>query len=292
MYVELILATGSRAGITAPIMNGYYMIGRHAECQIRPKTRSVSRRHCVVWRDNDTFKVLDLESTSGTKINQQRIEPRVWCDLKDGDECELRKNSFSSVDEGERNSTPPKPIENAPAAAALIDSPAHETDPQGDGGTTLANIESEPETVTAGTEMVAGEAWQTFNVADFLASQDEADREQRYDSIRQSHASAVMENPGYDSDDFDSNPFDSGDIDEATPLETDEMTATKQSGSPQPVRSVASPTKGTATTAKTKRGSDRSQSHWQRHGNNAKKVLAGRRLSSHDGLAKQVGFLV
>tara|TARA_R110002049_G_scaffold2750_8_gene22317 strand:+ start:278367 stop:279311 length:945 start_codon:yes stop_codon:yes gene_type:complete len=208
--VELILATGSRAGLAASIMDGYYMIGRHADCQIRPKTRSVSRRHCVVFRENATFRVLDLESTSGTKINHERIEPKKWCDLKDGDVLSCGKICFQ-VSIRSRVHLPTLSQESAPT--------------QVNGRTSPAEPAADPH--TAG-EMVTGEAWQAFDIADFLESQDDADREQRYDKIRQSQAAREAREAAEEFDEFDTEMLDSSDLSvyEDTPIETDENTST------------------------------------------------------------------
>ena len=57
MAAQLVLASGSRSGLAAPLFEGYYLIGRHEECQIRPKSRSVSRRHCLLHNHNGLLRV-------------------------------------------------------------------------------------------------------------------------------------------------------------------------------------------------------------------------------------------
>lgn len=206
MCVELILATGSRAGISAPLQNGYYMVGRAKECQIRPKTRSVSRRHCVVFRENDAVKVLDLQSTSGTKINHQRIEPKQWCELKDGDELSCGKIMFR-VSVKQENMSPASAKNDEGSKAVPVGSALSASERQSYNG-------SVSEQVTTNGEMVSGEAWQTFDVAEFLGTQDQADQEARYEKIRQSHASAVMDGTEFDTYEFDSDQSDESDLDE------------------------------------------------------------------------------
>jgi hypothetical protein len=95
MSVELIIAQGSHAGTVAPIHPGYYLVGRHSECQIRPKSRSVSRRHCLLLRNEDGFGALDLRSTCGTFINGDKIRPHQWNVLHDGDEIRFGKVAFT-----------------------------------------------------------------------------------------------------------------------------------------------------------------------------------------------------
>lgn len=94
MSVELIMSQGSSAGTAAPIHQGYYLVGRHKECQIRPKSRSVSRRHCLLLHNDDGFGALDLKSTGGTYVNGKRIEPHQWFVLHDGDEIRFGKVAF------------------------------------------------------------------------------------------------------------------------------------------------------------------------------------------------------
>ncbi len=91
---RLVLAVGSRAGREAPLQYGYYMIGRHSECQIRPKSRSVSRRHCLLFQDDTGLQVLDLNSTAGTRVNDLRIRPKTWIALRNGDMLRCGKVVF------------------------------------------------------------------------------------------------------------------------------------------------------------------------------------------------------
>jgi pSer/pThr/pTyr-binding forkhead associated (FHA) protein len=94
MSVELIMTQGSSAGTAAPIHPGYYLVGRHKECQIRPKSRSVSRRHCLLLHNEDGFGALDLKSTGGTFVNGKRLEPHRWQVLHDGDQIRFGKVVF------------------------------------------------------------------------------------------------------------------------------------------------------------------------------------------------------
>lgn len=58
-------------------------IGRHPDCVIQTTNGSVSRRHCVIRQAGDGFEIIDQKSSSGTYINNQRINQQL---LKDGDE--------------------------------------------------------------------------------------------------------------------------------------------------------------------------------------------------------------
>jgi predicted component of type VI protein secretion system len=152
---QLILATGSRSGLSAPMMDGYYMIGRHDECQIRPKSRSVSRRHCLIYNFAGTMKILDLESASGTHVSGHRIPPKVWKTLKQGDQIRCGKICFNVV------------LSSGADLACGADLAS--------GG--------------ASTSIISGDAFGADDIADFLSSADHEDRQKRYQDIRSNHAS-------------------------------------------------------------------------------------------------------
>ncbi|MGI9474454.1 MAG: FHA domain-containing protein [Rubripirellula sp.] len=157
MSARLILAVGSRAGLEAPLRAGYYMIGRHNECQIRPKSRSVSRRHCLLHHDEDGLRVMDLDSSAGAYVNSSRLQPRKWYDLSNGSELRCGKVLFQiGLEDGSES---PAPMSEASAVS------------------------------TGGPSMLRGEPWHDVDVAGFLETEDTADRERRYDDIRATHDS-------------------------------------------------------------------------------------------------------
>jgi pSer/pThr/pTyr-binding forkhead associated (FHA) protein len=251
MIVQLVLATGSNAGIAAPIHRGYYMVGRHPACQIRPKTRSVSRRHLLIHYDQAVLAVIDLGSASGTRINDEKIEPKRWYPISDGDVLRLGKTVFNVsiqtaiapprpaiLEEGAQKSTlvkqsqaveatsgrmdaqptPPSAqtqrsrIANKSNTAAAPAAPLHSVAAAADS----AINQSTRAPAKAPASFIRGEAWEEFDVASFLHSADEVDRENRYESIRQSDAMRRAE----EAEEDDAGLF------EDTPIESDEGTLT------------------------------------------------------------------
>ncbi|WDQ15587.1 FHA domain-containing protein [Rhodopirellula sp. P2] len=163
----LILASGSRAGLVAAIRTGYYVIGRDRGCQIRPKSRSVSRKHCLLhWEtplnSEPRFRIFDLNSTSGTRVNGTRIPPRTWVELIDGAELRCGKIAFAlAIDAGE----------NADSRCSLdeLAKPTGET------------ADAAP---AANVSMLEGDAWQEIDIASFLQVSTPITREAGHDDIR------------------------------------------------------------------------------------------------------------
>ncbi|WP_404310294.1 FHA domain-containing protein [Neorhodopirellula lusitana] len=221
---QLVLSTGSRAGLVASIQLGYYVVGRDRDCQIRPKTRSVSRTHCLLCYGNpppqlkaaskraasdsgevetqaNRFYVLDLNSTSGTKIDGKRLEPRQWVEVKSGAELRCGKIAWSVVVPDSAVSPNGYAGSNEDFSASRIELPEKEsresmatswpeTDmPTGDSSVD-ESVDSSGE-IDAGdvsdtqAEMLQGAAWDESDVAAFLAAHDDSDRQVRYESIRE-----------------------------------------------------------------------------------------------------------
>lgn len=157
MRVKLILATGHHAGIQAPLQCGFYMVGRHVECQVRPKSHSVSRRHCLIHNAPDHVSVFDLGSTNGTVVNNRRLEPSEWRLLANGDRLHCGKVAFD--------------------VSVSLSSSEH-----------LHRASS----TDVGTEPILhGQAWEKFDIVAFLEQEDAAEQNLRYQSIRERHESVT-----------------------------------------------------------------------------------------------------
>lgn len=83
MVTKLVVASGKNAGRTIAIKRNRLLIGRAEECDVRPLSEDVSRRHCeVVVGPTDAF-IQDLGSRNGTFVNGVKIAERTK--LADGD---------------------------------------------------------------------------------------------------------------------------------------------------------------------------------------------------------------
>jgi predicted nucleic acid-binding Zn-ribbon protein len=69
-----------------PLQEGWTRIGRSLSAHIRFDDPTVSRRHALVYRDEDGARILDDRSLNGVFRNGQRVE---LAELQDGDEIDV-----------------------------------------------------------------------------------------------------------------------------------------------------------------------------------------------------------
>ena len=77
MITKLIVATGKSAGRSISIKRNKLLIGRAEECDVRPLSEDVSRRHCAVHVGPADVWVEDLGSRNGTCVNGVRIAAKT-----------------------------------------------------------------------------------------------------------------------------------------------------------------------------------------------------------------------
>jgi anti-anti-sigma factor len=65
----LVAQVGTRKGRPIPLPGPSFAIGRSADCQLRPRSLAVSRRHAVIEMRQGAIHLRDLESTNGTLLN-------------------------------------------------------------------------------------------------------------------------------------------------------------------------------------------------------------------------------
>jgi len=97
MQVFLKVVVGGHAGKEIAIGTDKFFIGRSDECQLRPKSESVSRVHCVIAIKDGRVLVQDLKSRNGTYVNDKRLDPEKAKVLKAGDALRVGKLSFEVV---------------------------------------------------------------------------------------------------------------------------------------------------------------------------------------------------
>lgn len=93
----LVVIRGERLGARLDVSAGPLLIGRSSDCDFRIAARSVSRSHCRIWQQGQTFWVEDLGSTNRTFVNDEAIDRRRLCD---GDQLRVGKTVLKFLGAG------------------------------------------------------------------------------------------------------------------------------------------------------------------------------------------------
>jgi Nif-specific regulatory protein len=105
MNPRLAVIEGTLKGKSFPLVEAETSIGRESANRICLSDPSVSRRHCIVIRAGELFKVNDLESLNGTFVNDVPVKERF---LEHGDHIRVGDYTFSFLlreDESPRHSS-------------------------------------------------------------------------------------------------------------------------------------------------------------------------------------------
>src|SRR5467141_657754 len=69
----VVLSEGKASGQSIPITLSQFVIGRDPQCNLRPASAIISKRHCAVLQKAGKFFVRDFDSTNGTFINDKQV---------------------------------------------------------------------------------------------------------------------------------------------------------------------------------------------------------------------------
>ena len=131
----VVLNAGTSAGKSIAIPLAQFVIGRDPECNLRPASVLISKRHCALITRDGKFFVRDFDSTNGTFVNDKPIKGEV--PLEDGDNLKVGPLDFKVVIVGKAAAPTPLPgaAQSAAAMAAKKSTPlpriksgAHEDD--------------------------------------------------------------------------------------------------------------------------------------------------------------------
>lgn len=110
MLIKLKVVDGSNAGKEIIITKEKFLIGRADDCNLRPHSDAISRRHCVIINRGDVVGVRDLKSRNGTIVNGKKITADKR--LRTGDTLEIGPLHFEvvleSVPSGTQDSLKPQ----------------------------------------------------------------------------------------------------------------------------------------------------------------------------------------
>ena len=91
----IVRAGGGRAGETFPLEHERITIGRSPDCEIFLDDVTVSRKHAVITKNGDDFRIEDEGSLNGTFVNKKRVEA---AELENGDELQIGKYKLSFLE--------------------------------------------------------------------------------------------------------------------------------------------------------------------------------------------------
>jgi anti-anti-sigma factor len=103
MKVNLVVVEGVHQGKLIPLKTERFEIGRGEGCQLRPKSPTVSIRHCAIVRRGRNVIVEDLGSSNGTLVNERCLKMGDEVRVSDGDRLQVGQLIFVfQVDQGAR----------------------------------------------------------------------------------------------------------------------------------------------------------------------------------------------
>jgi diguanylate cyclase (GGDEF)-like protein len=91
----LLIISGGEMGRRIDLTHEEVSIGRSEQCTVYVNSDLVSRRHAVINRVLGRYIVVDLNSTNGTFVNDQRVER---AELKDGDLLRTGKTALKYLE--------------------------------------------------------------------------------------------------------------------------------------------------------------------------------------------------
>ncbi|MEJ7709862.1 MAG: FHA domain-containing protein [Pyrinomonadaceae bacterium] len=91
MYPALVSIAGPLKGRTFPVGEGELLIGRESSNAVSLNDISISRRHCLIKRETEHYKLSDLDSLNGTFVNDVPVKERL---LEHGDRIRVGGSSF------------------------------------------------------------------------------------------------------------------------------------------------------------------------------------------------------
>lgn len=94
----VVMNAGKSAGQVIPINLAQFVIGRDAQCNLRPGSALISKRHCAILVRNGEVFVRDFESTNGTFVNDSPLKGETV--VKNGDVLKAGPLHFRIAIEG------------------------------------------------------------------------------------------------------------------------------------------------------------------------------------------------
>ncbi|MFN7290055.1 MAG: FHA domain-containing protein [Pirellula sp.] len=94
MQVILKVLSGTHEGKEIKVKDEKFLIGRSESCQLRPKSDSISRKHCAIVQKDGMVLAIDLKSRNGTFVNEKQLSTEKAKILKSGDKLRCGQLEF------------------------------------------------------------------------------------------------------------------------------------------------------------------------------------------------------
>ncbi|TWU41525.1 FHA domain protein [Novipirellula aureliae] len=128
MQVKLKVLTGSHSGREIAVNSDKFIIGRSDSCQLRPKSESVSRKHCILVVQESRVLIQDLKSRNGTFVNEKQLPIGKAKVLKPGDNLKIGKLEFEILIEHGLQAPKKPEVQNVgDAAARTVEAGTHDS---------------------------------------------------------------------------------------------------------------------------------------------------------------------
>jgi pSer/pThr/pTyr-binding forkhead associated (FHA) protein len=108
----LVMTPGKQEGKAIEIKLPQFLVGRDPQCQLRPASPLISKRHCAVIQRDDKAYIRDFGSTNGTFVNEERVDGER--ELKHNDQLKIGPIQFTVSIEQD---APVSPSTKTPAPA-------------------------------------------------------------------------------------------------------------------------------------------------------------------------------
>jgi pSer/pThr/pTyr-binding forkhead associated (FHA) protein len=118
MKTKLKVLTGKSAGKELPVAVDHFLIGRDADCQLRPGSDAIAGKHCELTRHDGGFWVKDLGSHTGTLVNGKPINAEIQ--LNKGDKLQVGPLEFEVHVEYEIGGQRAEKVKDVREAAARV----------------------------------------------------------------------------------------------------------------------------------------------------------------------------
>jgi pSer/pThr/pTyr-binding forkhead associated (FHA) protein len=157
MKVSLVvMSVGKAAGQSIPITLPQFLIGRDPQCNLRPASALISKRHCAVITKSAKVVVRDFGSTNGTFVNDEPVKGER--PLENNDVLKVGPLSFRVAIEATTpvNKPTPVPVPAAKGSEGVDDESvaAMLLSIQDEGGTTTVNPAESDLEVPAGSTVM------------------------------------------------------------------------------------------------------------------------------------------